>query len=217
MTRAKTHADVRRGDGPVAPGKGRSAAPGDAPRDDAPPRCAASDGRQRAGVAAPRVGAAYQVPAASLPDPRHGPARPRSSRASPVRVWDATRARAATRAVDLLERIVPRERRERALALLHRHDYEITDEVLRQSMEEPPRGGTSWSPAAQDAFARSLATKRRRKDFAAAAQGTGRTAGECQTYYYSLFKSTAEYKDAKRSAGRRMETRSRSLGESART
>ena len=127
MTRAKTHADVRRGDGPVAPGKGRSAAPGDAPRDDAPPRCAASDGRQRAGVAAPRVGAAYQVPAASLPDPRHGPARPRSSRASPVRVWDATRARAATRAVDLLERIVPRERRERALALLHRHDYEITD------------------------------------------------------------------------------------------
>ncbi|KAL9184130.1 hypothetical protein ACHAXT_002216, partial [Thalassiosira profunda] len=124
-------------------------------------------------------------------------------------LWDSNKAHEAAEQVALLESVVPNDRREAALKLMQRNGYR-TNGILEKTMQQEPKHGLNWSPATKRAFSDSID---RRKDFAAVSKRLKRKAGDCQAYYYSHFKRTAEYRAMKRAGKMQMKTRS-SIGRS---
>ena len=78
---------------------------------------------------------------------------------------------------------------------------------LAKVMREVPAHGLNWSPATKQEFAKSIA-KGGRKNFAAVSKRLKKKAGDCQTYYYSHFKQTGDYKKMKRAMKRQVKARS---------
>mmetsp|Transcript_19581 Transcript_19581/g.35454 ORF Transcript_19581/g.35454 Transcript_19581/m.35454 type:complete len:174 (-) Transcript_19581:68-589(-) len=114
-----------------------------------------------------RIGSKYQISADSFPDPRNyfstqGSYLMTDENGSPlqeaaVMVWDSKKAREAAREIDLLESIVPHDRKEIALKLFHDNNYQINADVLRRAMEEAPSHGLNWSPATKKVFSKTIA------------------------------------------------------------
>ena len=125
---------------------------------------------------------------------------------------------AASMQVELLESIIPHDRRELALALFHENEYSLNGKLLirrRRILIEyvtlihvqfstnitssspgilekvmiPPRR-LDWPQETKRAFARGIT---REKDFVGVSKRTKTTSGDCQAYYYSTFKGTREY------------------------
>ncbi|KAL3786083.1 hypothetical protein ACHAW5_009607 [Stephanodiscus triporus] len=70
------------------------------------------------------------IPASALPDPNHWKREKNSSRQCEMtQVWDSKMG-AASRHVELLESIIPHDRRELALSLFHENDYSINGKLF---------------------------------------------------------------------------------------
>ena len=155
-------------------------------------------------------------------------------------VWDSKMG-AASMQVELLESIIPHDRRELALALFHENEYSLNGKLLirrRRILIEyvtlihvqfstnitssspgilekvmiPPRR-LDWPQETKRAFARGIT---RKKNFAGVSKQMKKTPGDCQAYYYSTFKGTREYSSiVKRHPKRNVRTRSSNVGASA--
>mmetsp|Transcript_15943 Transcript_15943/g.33684 ORF Transcript_15943/g.33684 Transcript_15943/m.33684 type:complete len:226 (-) Transcript_15943:217-894(-) len=119
-------------------------------------------------------------------------------------VWDSNKARVATRQVNILESIVPHDRKELALKLFHENGYEIYETLLAKVMEAEPSNGINWSPANKRVFSTSIT--KGTKNFTTVSKRLNKNSGDCQSYYYSHFKQTSDYRKMKR-AIRRQERR----------
>ena len=81
--------------------------------------------------------------------------------------------------------------------------------ILDKVMGQDPSHGLNWTPTTKKVFAKSIA-KGGDKNFAKISRRLGKTAGNCQAYYYSSFKRTREYSKMKRALRRQVKTRSSS-------
>ncbi|KAL7532275.1 hypothetical protein ACHAXR_005492 [Thalassiosira sp. AJA248-18] len=157
-----------------------------------------------------RVDAIQMIPPTALPDPDQWECEKCSptpgNNSSSEMVWDSKKARVASGQIDLLESIVPHDRKESALELLHENDHQING-VLEKVMQKKPTHGLNWYPATKKAFSKRIA-KGGRKNFEAVSKRLKKTSGDCQAYYYSHFKGTVEYRKMKRALKRQVITRS---------
>ncbi|KAL3823274.1 hypothetical protein ACHAXA_003422 [Cyclostephanos tholiformis] len=156
-----------------------------------------------------RYGIEGMIPASALPDPNHWEREKNSrERYEMMQAWNSEMG-AASKQVELLESLIPHDRKEMALTLFHENDYKING-ILDKVML--PRRRLDWSPETRRTFARSIT---REKSFAAISKRTKKTAGDCQAYYYSSFKGTREYSIVKRHQKTNVRTRSSNVGVSA--
>eukprot|EP00956_Cyclotella_meneghiniana_P012114 scaffold17189_cov67-Cyclotella_meneghiniana.AAC.5 len=109
------------------------------------------------------------------------------------KVWDAELAKQSIDS-NILERIVPHDRKEAALVLFHKNNYKLNG-ILPQIMEQRAKHGMDWSVRTKEAFQKSIIKSR--KNFASVAREVNRPISECQDYYYGTFKLMSEYSKLK--------------------
>jgi len=143
-----------------------------------------------------------------------------------IQVWDAQKG-AESGKVELLESVLPHERKELALALFHENNYKLNGKrdtfealdieyistflindycfaksslgILEKVMITPRP--LNISPATTKRFTRSII--KGTKNFRVVSKRTRKTAGDCQAFYYSNFKRTCEYFQLKRTQSRK--------------
>ena len=133
-------------------------------------------------------------------------------------VWDANKARDATEQINLLESIVPHDRKETALKLFHENGYQINGTfekyfrcqkcsilfsllfypvlpylylegtILSKVMQAEPAHGLNWSPATKELFSNSIA-RGGKKNFTAVSKRLKKNAGDCQVRILKRFLS----------------------------
>lgn len=104
-------------------------------------------------------------------------------------VWDSKRAKLSGE-TELLESIIPHDRKEAALKLFHENGYKI-DGILDKVMQQTPNHGMDWPLETKEEFSRMMS--KRHKDFYEVADRINKKAGDCQNYYYTCFKRNQQY------------------------
>ncbi|KAL7535080.1 hypothetical protein ACHAXR_007226 [Thalassiosira sp. AJA248-18] len=205
----------------------------DPPQCDEPSPASVSDADSHRKTAKPkRVDTIQMIPPNALPDPnqweREKCSSTRGIHSCSEMVWDSSKARVARGQIDLLESIVPHDRKESALELFHDNDYQINEMKIysRRSNKFITTDASSHQSHAKGTNSRiELVSINKesifkensqggRKNFAAVSKRLKKTAGDCQAYYYSHFKGSGEYRKMKRALTRQVITRSASSRES---